>query len=410
MQESGSREGQPLRGPLTGIRVLDLGTVFAGPFAASLLADFGADVVKVELPKVGDPVRGIGPHVEGVSGPWTILNRNKRCVSLDIRKERGRELLKRLVARSNIVVENFRPGTLEKWDLGYEALKQINPMLILVRISGYGQTGPFSHKAGFGTPATAFSGLTYMQGYSDRPPVSPPFPLADYVTGTFGALAALAAYIHLKIHEGAGGQQIDIALYESVFRMLETVVAQYDLAGEARERVGHGLVEAVPAGAFECQDGKWVVLVTSTDRTFHRLAEVMGRTDMLTDPRFDTNQHRVQNRRETLAVVEEWFAGRTSAEALQVLDDAGVPVCPIHSMADIFQDPHYRARENLIEVEHPVLGKVTMPGIVPKFSDTPGSVRFAAPAAIGAHNREVYQDELGLSPEEVEELRRDEVI
>lgn len=410
MYETGPRESQSRHGPLTGIRVLDLGTVFAGPFAASLLADFGADVIKVELPKVGDPVRGIGPHVEGISGPWTILNRNKRCISLDIRKEQGRELLKRLVARSDIVVENFRPGTLEKWDLGYEALRQVNPMLILLRISGYGQTGPSSHKAGFGTPATAFSGLTYMQGYLDRPPVSPPYPMADYVTGILGAFAAVAAYVNLKIHEGARGQQVDLALYESVFRTLETVVAQYDLTGEARERAGHGLVEAVPAGAFECQDGKWVVLVTSTDRTFQRLAEVIGRPDMLTDSRFNTNQHRVEHRQETLAIVEEWFACHPSAEALKVLDDAGVPVCPIHSMADIFQDPHYRARESLIQVEHPILGKVTMPGIIPKFSDTPGSVRFPAPAAIGAHNQEIYQGELGLSPQELEALRSDEVI
>ncbi len=399
-----------LHGPLTGVRVIDLGTMFAGPFAASLLADYGADVIKVELPKVGDPVRSIGPIVQGVSGPWTILNRNKRCITLDMRTEQGKELLKRLVAGTDIVVENFRPGTLEKWGLGYDELKRTNPRLIMVRISGYGQTGPFSHKAGFGTPATAFSGITYMQGYPDRPPVSPPYAMADYVTGIFGALAAVSSYCHLKTHEGAEGQQVDIALYESVFRMLETVVASYDLAGEIRERAGHAMQETAPAGAFQCSDGKWVVLVTSTQRTFVRLIEAMGRKDLLTHPHFDINAHRVEHREEVLRLVQDWFSLHTSAEVLKILDGNGVPVSPIHSMADIFQDPQYRARENLVQVEHPILGRVTMPGVVPKFSATPGEIQFPAPSDLGHHNPEVYQGELGLSTEEIEALRAQGVI
>jgi len=263
-------------GPLAGVRVIDLGTMFAGPFAASLMADFGADVLKVELPKVGDSNRGMAPVIKGVPGPWTILSRNKRSISLDIRKPKGKDILKRLVAGTDVVVENFRPDTLEGWGLGYDVLKAVNPKLIMVRISGYGQTGPYSHKAGFGTPATAFSGFTYLQGYPDRPPLSPPLAMADYVTGIFGAMAGAMALYHLRASEGQEGQQVDVALYETVFRILEQLVAEYDLTGKVRERAGHISQGAAPAGAFECGDGKWVIMVTSTDRTFNRLTEVDG--------------------------------------------------------------------------------------------------------------------------------------
>ncbi len=410
MEQVQSRQKPPYQGPLAGVRVIDLGTMFAGPFAASLMADFGADVLKVELPGVGDSHRGMTPVVKGISGPWTILSRNKRSISLDIRKDRGKDLLKRLVATADVVVENFRPGTLENWSLGYEVLKQINPRLIMIRISGYGQTGPYREKAGFGTPATAFSGLTYLQGYPNLPPISPPLALCDYMAGMFGAMAAVMAMYHLEVHEDPEGQQVDIALYESVFRLLEQVVAEYDLTGRVRERAGHIGQGAAPAGAFQCKDGKWVVMVTSTQRTFERLAEVMGRTDMLKDPRFDTNPHRSQHREETCGIVQDWFSKHDCAEALEILDRNGVPVSPIHSIADIFQDPQYRARENLIQVDHPILGRVTMPGLVPKFSATPGEVRSPGPHEIGQHNQEVYQEELGLSAEEMAELKAEGVI
>lgn len=406
----GSQQGVPrFQGPLVGVRVLDLGSVFAGPFAASLLGDFGADVIKVELPGVGDAVRAISPVVRGVPGPWTVLSRNKRCVSLDMRKDKGKEILKRLVANADIVIENFRPGTLEGWGLGYEVLKAANPRLVMVRISGYGQTGPYRQKAGFGTPATAFGGLTYMQGYPDRPPISPPFPMADYLTGIFAAMAAVMALYHLRVHEASGGQEIDIGLYESVFRILETAVVQYDMTGKARERAGHALQESAPAGAFQSRDGKWMILVTSTERTFARLAEVMNRADLLDDPRFDTNPHRVENREAILDLVQQWFTQHDAEEIRELLDENGVPISPIPSMADLFEDPQYKARENLVRVEHPVLGTVTMPGIVPKFSATPGAIRFPGPVRIGEHNTEVY-GELGYSTEELAALQAEGVI
>jgi formyl-CoA transferase len=411
MKEAPSGNGcGPFAGPLAGVRVIDLATMFAGPFAASLLGDFGADVIKVELPKVGDANRGMGPIVNGIPGPWTILARNKRSLSLDIRKDAGKEILKKLVATADIVVENFRPGTLEKWGLGYDVLKAVNPKIILIRISGYGQTGPCCHKAGFGTPAAAFSGLTYLQGYPDRPPVSPPLALVDYMTGTYGALAAVMALYHLKACDSPEGQQADIALFESAFRMLEPVVAEYGLTGKIKERGGHIGQGAAPSGTFKCKDGNWVVMVTSTQRTFERLAEVMGRTDLMKDPRYDTNPHRSEHRHEIYDIVQEWFSHYTKAEVIKLLDENGVPVCPIQSIADIFEDPQYRARGDLIEVDHPVLGKVTMPGIIPKFSDTPGAVRFPGPTKIGEHNHEILCDELGLTPEQVETLTAEEVI
>jgi formyl-CoA transferase len=384
--------------------------MFAGPFAASLLADFGADVIKVELPGVGDANRGMGPIVKGIPAPWTILARNKRSLSLDVRKDKGKEILLKLAATADIVVENFRPGTMENWGLGYDVLKAVNPRIILVRISGYGQTGPCREKAGFGTPAAAFSGLTYLQGYPDRPPVSPPLALVDYMTGTYGALAAMMALYHLKANEGATGQVADIALFESAFRMLEPLVAEYSLTGKIKERGGHIGQGAAPSGTFRCKDGRWVVMVTSTQRTFVRLAEVMGRMDLLKDPRFDTNPHRSENRQAIYDIVQEWFSRHDYCEAARILDMNGVPVCPINSIADIFADPQYRARGDLIEVEHPVLGKMTMTGLVPKLSETPGAVRFPGPVHIGEHNAEILVDELGLSPADMAALAAEEVI
>jgi len=399
-----------VQGPLVGVRVIDLGTMFAAPFAATLMADFGADVIKVELPGVGDANRGIVPIIKGVPVTWTSLARNKRSITLDIRKERGKEILLKLVATADVVVENFRPGTLEKWGLSYEVMKEVNPRVVLVRVSGYGQTGPYRDKAGFGTPAAAFSGLTYMQGYPDRPPVSPPLALADYVAGTYAAMAAMMALHYRDKHHRPTGQVIDVSLYEPLFRYMDNVFAQYAYTGQVRERSGIHRQGATPAGTFQTRDGKWVVMVTSTDRTFNRLAEVMGRGYMVHDPRYCTNEKRCERREEVNGYVQEFFATMDWAELSKLLDENGIPVCPINSMADIFQDPQYRARGDILEVDHPVLGKAMMPGIVPKFSDTPGAVRFPGPMTPGEQNQEIYQEELGISNEEMEALRAEGVV
>ncbi len=254
-----------------------------------------------------------------------------------------------------------------------------------------------------------FSGLTYQQGYPDRPPANPPSALVDFMAGAFGAMAALTALHHVRTQDGEG-QVVDVALFEAAFRMMEPMVVDYDFVGRVRERMGSVAQGSMPTGTFQCRDGRWMVLAAATDRTFARLAEVMGRTDLLRDPRFDVNAHRMAYREEITAIVQEWFSQHDMDEVRALLDANGVPASPINSVADIFADPHYRARDDLIEVPHPILGKVTMPGIVPKLSGTPGAVRFPGPASLGEHNREVYQDLLGLSPEDLAALAAEGVI
>lgn len=410
MPNSGIAEQAAKDGPLVGVRVIDLGTMFAAPFGATLMGDFGAGVIKVELPGVGDSNRGIVPIVNGVPVTWTSLARNKRSITLDIRKERGKEILLELVAMADIVIENFRPGTLERWGLGYETLKEVNPGIILVRVSGYGQTGPYKDKAGFGTPAAAFSGLTYMQGYPDRPPVSPPLALADYVAGTYAAMAAMMALRYRDQCDPPEGQEVDVSLYEPLFRYMDNVISDYAYIGKVRERSGLARQGACPAGTFETKDGKFVVMVTSTDRTFNRLAEVMGRADMITDPRYSTNAARCERRQEVTGLVQQFFLSKTMDELMRELDENGVPICPINSMADCFENPQFVAREDVVEVDHPVLGKARMVGIVPKFSKTPGAIRFTGAMTPGEHNLEVYRDQLGLSEDELEALKAEEVI
>jgi crotonobetainyl-CoA:carnitine CoA-transferase CaiB-like acyl-CoA transferase len=397
---TGSPQGT---GPLAGVRVLDIGTMIAAPFGASLLADFGADVIKVELPGSGDSSRALLPQAEGVSVRWAALNRNKRCVTLDLKAEAGRELFLKLVAESDIIIENFRPGTLDRWGLDDDTLRAANPGIIVIHISGYGQTGPYRDLAGFGTPATAFSGVTYLMGYPDRPPVSPPFSLADYVAGMTGALAGVMALYHRDVHQGEG-QEIDVSLYEPLFRMLEFLPAEFDLRGTIRERTPGVAAGASPAGTFATSDGRWVVLVTSTERTWQRLPAAIGRPDLLDDPRFTKNADRVRHDDELMAILTDWFGSRTYAEAKAALDAAGCPVSLVYSIQDIFEDPHYQQRENIVEVALPKNVRLKMPGIVPKFSRTPGEVVFAGPE-LGAHNQAVFGDLLGLSDEEINRLR-----
>lgn len=314
------------RGPLAGLRVLDIATVFAAPFAASLLADLGADVLKVELPGAGDPLRGMQPFDGDESLVWSAVSRNKRCVTLDLHSQRGRDLLTRLLADRDVLFENFRPGTLDRWGLGIDRLRAENSELIVVRVSGFGQTGPRREEAGFGTPATAYSGYAYINGYEDRPPLLPPISLTDYVAGLFAAVGALGAVYHRDVR-GGRAQEVDVALYESMFRLLETIAVQYDRLDSVRERAGNQLAASVPAGVFRSADERWLVLTTSTDRTFRRLAAVMERSDMLDDSRYATNRARVQHRDQVNAVVEAWFSARSAEEIKRQCDAKAYP-CP----------------------------------------------------------------------------------
>jgi len=397
------------RSPLEGIRILDLSTVIAAPYGATLLGDFGAEVIKVEMPDVGDPLRNLGPYYKGEGLRWPGLSRNKKSITLDLRQEEGKDILRKLVSKSDMVIENFRTGTLEKWGIGYEELKKYNPDLVMIRVTGYGQTGPYSHKAGFGTPATAFSGFTYLHGYPDRPPISPSFSLTDYVTGIYVAFAAVTALYHRDCQEEGSGQYVDVSLYESMFRMMEFLVTDYDQTGTIKERSPGLSGHSAPAGNFLTKDGHWIILVTSSDKTFERLAKAMNREDMLTDERYHTNSVRLTRFNEVNGIVSDWIQTKTKDELQLLLDECGVPMSQIYSIKDIFEDPQYQARENIVEVEHPRLGKVKIPGVVPKFSETPGSIRQIAPD-LGEHNDEILTKLLELDEETIASLKEKKVI
>jgi crotonobetainyl-CoA:carnitine CoA-transferase CaiB-like acyl-CoA transferase len=339
---------------------------------------------------------------------WSVLGRNKCSITLDLRVPRGRALFLDLVKRSDVIIENFRPGTLERWDLSYDTLKAANPDIVLVRVSGYGQDGPYRDKAGFGTPAAAIGGLTYITGYPDRPPISVPIALADYLAGLFGALGALSALLERERNR-QGGQWVDVSLYESVFRLLEAVVPAYGKNGRVRERNGNRTGQSSPIGSYPTADDRYMVLSVSTDRIWLRMTTAMGHPEWATDPRFSSNPQRTAHADEVDALVAAWFADQTAAEAQRILDDAGVPVCPIYSIADIFADPHYAAREDIISPEDPVVGAVPMPAVLPRFSRTPGAVHHVGPP-LGAHNADVYGGLLGLSESVQAELRESGVI
>ena len=397
------------RGPLAGLRVLDISTMIAAPFGAALLADAGAEVIKVEIPGQGDTLRHVAPMYADRSLYWAVLGRNKYSITLDLRVPRGRELFLELVKRSDAVLENFRPGTLERWNLSYDTLKAANPRLVLVRVSGYGQDGPYKDKAGFGTPAAAMGGLTYITGYPDRPPITVPIALADYLAGMFGALGATMALLERERSPSHEGQWVDVSLYESVFRLLEAVVPAYGKNGQVRERRGNRTGQSSPIGSYRTADDRYMVLSVSTDRVWQRMIEAMGHPEWGEDPRFRTNPDRTKHADDVDAVVSCWFAEHTAEEAQRVLDAAGVPVSPIYSIADIFADAHYQARRDIVEVEDPEVGPVPMPAIVPRFSRTPGDIRFTGPR-LGEHNELIYGSLLGLQADELEALQNDGVV
>lgn len=391
-----------------GLRVLDVTTVIAGPFAAGLFADFGADVIKIEMPKGGDPFRKLGPYFNNESIRWPSMGRNKRCITLDLRKEEGKEIFLKMISKADLLLENFRTGTLDKWGLDMTTLKKANPNIIVARITGYGQTGPNKDVAGFGTPATAYSGMTYITGYSDRPPVSPSFSLTDYISGLYAVIGALAALYHRDVYKGPG-QEIDVSLYEGIFRMMEILVSDYHKNNRIKERSPKLSGSSSPGGTYQTKDGKWVVLVCSTDRTYEYLTKAMKSPDLLTDPRFNSMKNRLTNDSEMDDIVRKWIGSYDYVELQKIVDQEGVPVSLIYNAADIFNDPHYQAREDIVEMPHPRMGTIKMPGIFPKFSETPGEIKWVGPE-LGAHNKEVYGELLGFDTEKLQYLREKEVI
>ncbi|MCF8567830.1 CoA transferase [Alicyclobacillus tolerans] len=393
---------------LKGVRVLDVSTVIAAPFASGLMADFGADVIKVEKPVGGDPFRTLGPYYEGESIRWASMGRNKRCVTLDLHRAEGKALFLKLIAKSDVLIENFRTGTLDKWGLDVKTIREANPEIIITRVTGYGQTGPDAEVPGFGTPATAFSGMTYITGYPDRPPVSPSFSLVDYVTGLYAVMSTMVALYNRDALKGKA-QEIDVSLYEGIFRMMELMVADYHKNGVIKERTPSLAGSSSPGGTYQTLDGKWVVMVCSTDRTFEYLTRAMDRSDLLENPLYSTMKARLENNEELDAIVQNWFRSMEYHELKQIADREGVPVSLVYSVEDIFNDPHYAARENIVEMDHPTLGTIKMPGIVPKFSETPGQVKWIGPK-LGEHNEEVFTELLGLNPCQIEELQSKGII
>jgi formyl-CoA transferase len=391
--------------------VVELGMLLAGPFTGRLLGDMGAEIIKVEPPGQPDPLRDWGKaRYKGRSLWWPVQSRNKKCVTLNLRQERGQEILLRLVERSDVLVENFRPGTLERWRLGPERLWEANPRLVIARVSGYGQTGPYAPRAGFASVAEAMGGIRYINGFPGQPPPRLHISLGDSLAGMFAAMGILAALYKRDALGFGRGQVVDVSLMESCFALLESMVPEYDRLKIVRGPGGTGLQGVAPSNIFKSRDGKWMVIAANADNVFRRLCQAMGQPELADDPRFSTHLARGEHQDEIEAIVAAWAAERDAAEIDRVLNEAGVICGPIYTIADIFADEHYWAREMLIKHVDPEIGEYIGPGIVPKFSETPGAVRWSGPWQEGSHNQEVYGGLLGLSADELAELKEEGVL
>jgi crotonobetainyl-CoA:carnitine CoA-transferase CaiB-like acyl-CoA transferase len=401
-----SAESTAQNGPLTGCRVLDLGSTVAGPYCARLLADFGAEVVKVE-DMAGDPVRDLGATVNGKSLYAATILRNKKILALDLRKKEGQEILKNLIPHFDIIVENFRPGTLEKWGLGYDELAKTNPRLIMTRISGFGQTGPFAHRPGYGVIGEAISGLREMTGDPDRPPSRVGLPLTDYITAVYGAFGTVMAI--LERNRTDKGQWIDAALFESAFSFMEASVPAYEKTGKIATRAGSRLPNSAPNNLYPTKDRRYIHVAALADAVFRRLAKAMGQPELGTDPRFAEMGPRAKNQDEIDALVSAWTSSVDLDDLEKQLDTADVPASRIFNMKDIFEHELYRARNMLVTVNDDELGTVTQPGVVPKLSATPGRIRWSGHRN-GQDTYEVLREYLQLPDAKIAELEKAGVV
>jgi formyl-CoA transferase len=389
-------------GPLSGIRVLELGTLIAGPFCAKTLADFGAEVIKVEPPGEGDPLRRWRKMRNGVSLWWHVQSRNKKSITLDLRQPEGQDIVRRLARECHVVIENFRPGALEKWNLGWEVLSRENPKLVLVRISGYGQTGPYRERPGFAAIGEAMGGLRYVTGYPDRPPVRPNLSVGDTLASLHGVIGAL-----LALRSGEG-QVVDVALYESVFNVTESLLPEYDGLGEVRQRSGSTLPGIAPSNLYPCSDGSHVLIAGNADALYRRLMSAIGREDLRDDPALARNDGRAAQMERIDNAIAAWTSQRTQDEILLEMQKAEVPAGRIYTAADIAADPHYAARGMLQQVTAGDGEPLKVPGIIPKLSATPGAIRSPAPR-LGEHTAEVLQG-LGFSEAEISVMRAKKII
>jgi crotonobetainyl-CoA:carnitine CoA-transferase CaiB-like acyl-CoA transferase len=388
--------------PLSGVRVIDISNFLAGPMVSMFLGDYGAEVVKVEHPARGDEMRFWGENKDGVGLYYKVVNRNKKSVTADLRTPLGVEIVKRLARTADVVVENYRPGTLERWGLGYDVLSAINPRIVLTRITGFGQTGPYSHKPGFGTLAEGFAGYAYVTGYPDRPPLLPGFGLADSTTGLAGAFLTMVAVFERE-RRGGKGQVVDLAIYEPLFTLLGPQVVNYDQLGIVQERSGSRLPFTAPRNTFRTRDGKWVAIAGSAQSIFERICRALDRPDLITDPRFADNRKRMEHVTALESMLQEAIERFDLDELLARFDAHEAAVAPVNNVAQTFADPHYQARGNIAAVPDAELGgPVRMQNVVGNFSRTPGAIRHAGPR-LGADNREVLIEELGFSEAELKD-------
>jgi crotonobetainyl-CoA:carnitine CoA-transferase CaiB-like acyl-CoA transferase len=392
--------------PLEKFRVLELGTMVAGPFCGRMLADFGAEVIKVEMAS-GDPVRTMGKRVDGKSLYAASIFRNKRMVSIDLRTEKGRDLVRLLAGKADVLIENFRPGTMERWGLGYDALARLNPRLVMVRISGFGQSGPYSMRAGYGIIGEAMSGMRHITGDPDRPPARVAVSLTDYITGLHAAYGAVMAL--LKRNETGQGQCIDAALYEGAFNFMEPYVPAYEKLGFVANRTGSRLPDNTPNNLYTTRDGRHIHIAAVSEPTWQRLVRAIGREDLLSDPRFTTLTSRSQHEDAIDTIIGDWAAGLDLEEADAILQEAAVPAARIYTMADVFADPHYAARDMLVDVPDADLGSVRLANVVPKLSGTPGRIDRAG-GQVGVDTRAVLSEVAGMADAEISALETEGVI
>ncbi|MDP6391460.1 MAG: CoA transferase [Arenicellales bacterium] len=406
-----TKTDERLKGPLAGVRVIEMGQLVAGPFVGSRMADFGAEVIKVETPGNGDAMRAWGHHRYKDRGLWwPVLARNKKSVSANLRESRGQDLVRRLIETADVLVENFKPGTLEKWGLAPSALHEINPGLVIARVSGYGQTGPYADRPGFASVGEAMGGLRYINGFPDQPPPRMGISLGDTLAGMFAAQGVLMA-LYWRDTVGKGrGQVIDASITESCFAMMESALSEYDKVGFVREPSGTGLANVSPSNIFPTSDGKWVVIAANLNPMFKRLCDAMEQPELADDPRYSTHQARGQNGDELDSLIADWTRELSAAELDERLDKHGVVSGPIYSIEDIVNDPHYQARDMICRFQDKELGEIAVPGFVPKLSETHSEIAWLGPSEVGAHNEEVYCGMLGLSEDDLKELENDGII
>lgn len=393
--------------PLKGMKVIELGTLIAGPYAGGLLAQFGAEVIKIESPRDGDPLRKWRKLHNGTSLWWYSQSRNKKSMTLNLKSPEAQQIVRDLVKDADIVIENFRPGTLEEWGLGWEQLSKINPSLIMVRVSGYGQSGPYRDRPGFAAIAESMGGLRYLAGYPDRPPVRVGVSIGDTLASLYGVIGAMMAMYHLKVN-GGKGQFIDVALYEAVFGVMESLIPEFSGMGYVRERTGASLPGITPSNTYLCKDGQYVIIAGNSDSIFKRLMHAIGRADLAEDPELARNDGRVNQTDMLDNAISEWTGRHALEEVLEVLGEAAVPSGRIYNAADIYADPHYRAREMIEQYELPDGKPIDMPGIVPKLSESPGVTNWLGPE-LGAHTDEVLAS-LGYSASKIAELKAQGVV